>query len=158
VARDLVKDLKDARFFEDLAPGDSYRSGPVAMREDTILEFAQRYDPQPFHIDPAQAEKTMFGGLISSGWQALSETFAKAVEDGFLRGGAIAWHEFEDLRWLRPVRPDDAISLQFDVLDRAPEQASPDRGRVTFDVTAVNQEKEVVMSYRLSVIVRRRGA
>jgi acyl dehydratase len=151
-----AKGVQEAQFFEDFAKGARYRCGPVAVRDDTILAFARLYDPQPFHTDPDHASKTIFGGLISSGWQALSETFAKSVEDGFLRGGGLSSEGMEDLRWLKPVRPGDAIHLQFDVVDAVSDDARTDRGQVTFDVSALNQKDEVVMSYRLHAIIRRR--
>jgi len=152
------KGVQDAQYFEDFAAGREYFSGPVIVHDDAILAFARLYDPQPFHTDPEQAAETIFEGLISSGWQALSETFAKSVKEGFLRAGGVSNEGLEDLRWLKPVRPGDAIHLQFNVVETAPDDVDPDRGRVTFDVLALNQDEEVVMSYRLRVIVRRRIA
>ena len=146
------------RFFEDFRPGQTHRSDPIQVREDTILAFARLYDPQPFHTDPDHARGTIFGGLIASGWQALSETFAKSLEGGFLSGGAVTSEGLEDLRWLRPVRPGDAVHLKFTVLEKIADEASSDRGRVVFDVSALNQENEVVMSYKLRATIRRRIA
>jgi len=152
------KGVQDARFFEDFAVGARYRCGPVAVRDDTILAFAQLYDPQPFHTDPDHAAETIFGGLISSGWQVLSETFAKSVEEGFLHGGGLSSEGLENLRWLKPVRPGDAIHLQFDVVNAVSDDIPTDRGRVIFDVSALNQNEDIVMSYRLRAIIRRRIA
>jgi acyl dehydratase len=149
---------KSGRFFEDFGPGDTLRSNPIEVRDDTILAFAHLYDPQPFHTDPGYARGTMFGGLISSGWQALSETFVKLLEDGFLRGTGLSSEGLEDLRWLRPVRPGDAIHLEIGVLEMSTDGLSADRGRVVFDVAALNQADEVVMSYKLRAIIRRRMA
>lgn len=150
--------VQDARFFEDFAAGARYRCGPIAVRDDTILTFARLYDPQPFHTDPDHAVETIFGGLISSGWQVLSETFSKSVEEGFLRGGGLSSEGLENLRWLKPVRPGDFIQLQFHAVDTVPDDIHTDRGRVTFDVSALNQNEQVVMSYRLRAIIRRRIA
>jgi acyl dehydratase len=149
---------KLGRFFEDFGPGDRLQSDPIEVRDDTILAFAHLYDPQPFHTDPDYARGTMFGGLISSGWQVLSETFVKLVEGGFLRGTGLSSEGLEDLRWLRPVRPGDAIHLEIGVLETSTDGLSADRGRVVFDVAALNQADEVVMSYKLRAIVRRRMA
>jgi acyl dehydratase len=154
----VPKSIDAARFFDDFAVGDSFCSHPIAIREDTILAFARLYDPQPFHTDPEYARGTIFGGLIASGWQALSETFAKAVEDGLLRGGGLTSEGLEDLRWLKPVRPGDAIHLQLDVLETNSVDSQPDRGRVMFYVSALNQRDETVMDYKLRAIVRRRMA
>jgi acyl dehydratase len=154
----VPKSLDAARFFEDFAVGDSFRASPIAVREDTILAFARPYDPQPFHTDPEYAKGTIFGGLIASGWQALSETFAKAVEDGFLRGGGLASEGLDDLRWLKPVRPGDTVHLHLDVLETFVDGREADRGRIVFDVSALNQKNETVMSYTLRAVVRRRMA
>jgi len=149
---------KSGRFFEDFGPGDTVRSDPIEVRDDTILAFAHLYDPQPFHTDPDYARGTMFGGLISSGWQALSETFVKLLEDGFLHGTGLSSEGLEDLRWLRPVRPGDAIHLAVGVLETSTDGLPADRGRVVFDVAALNQVGEVVMSYKFRAIIRRRMA
>ena len=154
----MAKSLDAARFFEDFAAGDSFRARPIAVREETILAFARPYDPQPFHTDPDYAKGTIFGGLIASGWQVLSETFAKAVEDGFLRSGGLAFDELDDLRWLKPVRPGDAVHLQLDVLETIADEQAADRGQIVFDVSAISQNSEIVMSYTLRAVVRRRMA
>lgn len=146
------------RFFEDFTPGETLRSAPIEIRHDTILAFAHLYDPQPFHTDPEYAEGTIFGGLIASGWQMLSETFSRMVEDGFLQPSGLPSEGLEDLRWLRPVRPGDSIHLELSVLEVATEGFPDDRGRVVFDVSALNQGNEVVMSYRYLAMVRRRMA
>jgi acyl dehydratase len=146
------------RSFEDFGLGDTLRSNPIEVRDDTILAFAHLYDPQPFHTDPDFARETIFGGLIASGWQALSETFAKALEDGFLADGALSSEGLEDLRWLLPVRPGDAIRLEFNVLETIADGYPADRGCVVFDVSALNQKNEIVMSYKLRAVVHRRMA
>lgn len=154
----MTKAFDSEGFLEDFAVGDEFRCGPVDVSEETILAFAEHYDPQPFHTDPDYARGTIFGGLIASGWQVLSETFAKSVEDGFMRDSGLSSEGLEDLRWLKPVRPGDAIHLQFSVLETSADGLSADRGRIVFGVSALNQSDEVVMSYRLRAIVRRRMA
>jgi len=150
--------LAPGRFFEDFTPGETLISAPIEIREDTILAFAHLYDPQPFHTDPQFAEGTIFGGLIASGWQVLSETFSRMVEEGFLRPSGQPSDGLEDLRWLRPVRPGDSIHLELNVLEVATQGLPDDRGRVVFDVSALNQSNEIVMSYRYLAMVRRRMA
>jgi acyl dehydratase len=153
----VPKSIAAARFFEDFAVGDRLRSSPIRISEETILGFARLYDPQPFHTNPEYARETIFGGLIASGWQILSETFAKSVEDGLLDGG-VSSEGLEDLRWLKPVRPGDAVHLEFEVLEAVADDQKSDRGRVVLDVSALNQNNDVVMSYRLRAIVQRRIA
>ena len=142
------KDLSSARFFEDFGLGDTFAGDPVAFDAGMIVDFANRYDPQPFHTDPVQARATMFGGLISSGWQVLSETFARSLEGGFLPEGANC-REITDLRWLAPVRPGDRIHLKITVQSVDKGDVLTDGGQVKFAVNAVNQSGETVMSYLL---------
>lgn len=154
----MTRPIASAGFFDDFAVGDRFQSGSIEIHQEAILAFAELYDPQPFHTDPDYAQGTIFGGLIASGWQALSETFTKAVEGGFLKSGGLSSDGLEDLRWLKPVRPGDALHLEFDVLETTTIGLPDDRGRVLFDVSALNQSNEVVMSYKLRAIVRRRMA
>ena len=79
-------------------------AGPFVLSEEDLVAFAAKWDPQWFHTDAAAAAQSRFGGLIASGWQMLSETFAKSVEDGFLSGSGLSSDGLEDLRWLRPAR------------------------------------------------------
>ena len=137
-----------ARPFEEFTVGDCFVAPPVAVGEETILAFAHRYDPQVFHTDPERARQTIFGGLISSGWQVMSETFASAVDEGFLSGGANC-RDVTDVCWLKPVRPGDHIHLRLTVVSVEPAQTDVGHCRATFDASAVNQSGEAVMTYTL---------
>lgn len=144
----LVEVDRPARSFEDFSVGESFVARPVAVSEEAILDFAQRYDPQIFHTDPKQARETIFGGLISSGWQVMSETFARAIVDGFLSGGANC-RDVTDVRWLKPVRPGDQIHLRLTVVSVAQASANAGHGNVTFEASAINQSGDAVMTYLL---------
>jgi acyl dehydratase len=132
-------------------------ASPVGFTEDGIVAFARRYDPQPFHTDPAAAARSQFGGLIASGIQVMAECFAALINDGFLAGTGMGSPGLDEVRWQRPVRPGDTLRMRCTVLERRTSSTRPDRGYVTVLFEAVNQRGEVAMSYRCLEIVRRRN-
>lgn len=146
------------RYFEDISAGESVDLGSITIGEDEILEFGRRYDPQPFHVDPHAALATSFGGLVASGWQT-GGLYMRLLVDGFLHDvasmGAAA---LEEVRWLRPVRPDDTLTARFTVLATRPSQSKPDRGVVHSRGEMWNQHGELVFVVRSVNIVGRRPA
>jgi acyl dehydratase len=111
------------RYFEDIEAGDVHDLGSYEVTEEEVLEFAERYDPQPFHVDAAQAEQSMFGGLIASGWHTASICMRLLV-DGYLSDAASAGARgVDDLRWIAPVRPGDTIRAELEVLETEPANA-----------------------------------
>lgn len=152
----MRKEFGPEQYFEDFTAGDHYRIGPVRFDEENILAFAHQFDPQPFHIDAAAAEKTIYGGLIASGWQVCSATFGALIEAGFLRGGGMGSPGIDELRWQRPVRPGDALDVVVRVLGSRPSRSRGDRGYVDLEIAALNAADETVMSYRVTEIMRRR--
>ena len=142
--------------FEDFAPGDAFTTPPVEVTEAAILEFAARYDPQPFHLDPARARDSIYGGLIASGWHVLSLTFGQVVRLGIFEDGGQGAPGLEEVRWARPVRPGDRLRMTVTVEGKTPSRTRPDRGYVMMRFEATNQDGEVVASYRSREIFRRR--
>ena len=153
----MFKDWGAEQYYEDFAVGDRFRTEPVSFSQEDIIGFAQRYDPQRFHIDPEAAKDTMFGGLIASGWQVVCETFKGAIDAGFLRHGGMSSPGIDRLRWLKPVRPDDKVHLVYEVTEARPSRTRNDRGYVTLDVAAINQRDETVMTYSVVEIVLKRS-
>jgi acyl dehydratase len=146
------------RHFEDYVPGLSETLGPVALTEAAIVEFAQRYDPQPIHIDPEGAAAGPFGGLIASGWHTVCVTMRLLV-DGYLAGSAsLASPGIDELRWLKPVRPGDSLHVRVIVVDANRSRSKPDRGLVRTSIEAINQRDEVVMSMTAMNLIRCRSA
>lgn len=135
-------------YFEDFTPGRVFELGTVAVTEDEIVEFATRYDPQPFHIDPAAAAATTFGGIIASGWHTCSMCMRLMV-DGLL-GGTVSLGSpgMEQIRWLAPVRPGDRLTARTTVEHARPSSSKPDRGTVTLLTEMENQDGAVVMTMR----------
>lgn len=146
------------QFFEDFALGDVFRARPVSVTEAEIVEFARRYDPQPFHTDKAAAAQSQFGGLIASGIQVMAVSFASMIEAGFLRGGGMGSPGLDEVRWHKPTRPGDSIVMQARVTEIRNSETRADRGYVVLVFEVFNQKRERVMSYSCVEIVRRRAS
>jgi acyl dehydratase len=147
----------EERYFEDYATGAVHEFGSIGVTEDEIIEFAQKYDPQPFHVDPEAARQTQFGGLIASGWQTAGLMMRLVVDHYLSRVASLASPGVDELRWIRPVRPGDTLSVRATVLEANPSSSRPDRGLVRTFFEVLNQHGEVVMSARAMNMLRRRA-
>jgi len=135
------------RYWEDFHVGDLSELGPVTVTEEEI-EFASRFDPQPFHVDPQAARESPFGGLIASGWHTAAIYMGMFVR-GVLGGTAsLGSPGVEELRWTAPVRPGDTLRGRATITDVAPSSTNPNRGTVFSSHEVVNQDGVVVMSFR----------
>jgi acyl dehydratase len=143
--------------FEDLAVGQRFRLGEVTVRREDILRFAREFDPQPFHLDDDAAARTPFGGIVASGWHTASLAMRLMV-DGLVRDVAsLGSPGVDELRWLVPVRPDDTLRLEVEVVAAKASASRPDRGLVTLRLELFNQREERVMTMQSPGMVRRRG-
>ena len=107
------------RYFEDYIPGSVFEYGEIPVDETLIIEFARRFDPQEMHLDPEAAARGRFGGLIASGWLT-GAIMMRLLADNFLpKKASLASPGIDELRWLRPVRPGDALSIRVSVLEAA---------------------------------------
>lgn len=146
------------RYFEDIRPGDVIRLGSVEVTRDEIVEFASRYDPQPFHLDEEAGNRSPYGGLIASGWHTAA-MFMRLFVEGVLHDTAsFGSPGVEDLRWLVPVRPGDVLTGRVRVVETRPSQRDPTRGTVVTESEALNQDGEVVMRMRARGFFHRRQA
>jgi acyl dehydratase len=135
-------------YLEDFTPGRVFELGSIEVTEAAIIEFATRYDPQPFHVDPVEAAAGPFGGLIASGWHTCSLCMRLLV-DGLVRDTAgFGSPGMDEIRWLEPVRPDDTLSAWFTVVEARPSASKPDRGIVRSLTEMRNQRGVVVMTMR----------
>ena len=133
-------------YFEDFEPGQVFELGSHDVSEAEIVEFARRWDPQPFHVDPEAARESVFGGLIASGWHT-GAMWMRLYVDSMLDGAAsMGSPGVEELRWLAPVRPGDTLRGRLTVLDTTPSERRPDRGTVRIRGEMVNQDDVVVMT------------
>jgi acyl dehydratase len=134
------------RFFEDFARGWTYESEARTLSAAETVAFAREWDPQRYHTDEAAARASPFGGLIASGWQTGCVAM-RLMCDGYLtHSSCVGSPGFEELRWLKPVRPGDSLRLRAEVLEARLSSTRPDRGIVRWRWELLNQHDEVVLS------------
>jgi acyl dehydratase len=150
--------LTEERYFEDYIPGDVFEYGEIRVDEAEIIEFARRFDPQDMHVDPEAAARGRFGGLIASGWHTAAMMMRLVVENFLPKKASLASPGIDELRWLRPVRPGDVLSVRVTVLEATRSRSRPDRGVVRTFMEMLNQNGEVVMSLKPMNIIASRSA
>jgi acyl dehydratase len=135
-----------SRYLEDFVSGAVFQAGTVQLSEADIVEFARRYDPQPFHVDSEAARASIYGGLIASGWHTVAVTMRQIVDHVFGDSAGICSPGVDEIRWLQPVRPGDTLAVRVTVLDTRVSRSKPDRGVLRFRVDVDNQDGEPTMS------------
>ena len=136
----------DDRYFEDYVDGSVFEFGPMMVDEDEIIAFAQRFDPQPMHVDPKRAALGPFRGLIASGWHTVSLMMRLFVDHYLSAVASLASPGVDEIRWVQPVRPGDQLRLRVSVVESRPSRSKPDRGIVVSRLEAINQSGQVVCS------------
>src|SRR5690348_9284635 len=126
-ARCSLRAMQPLASFDDLSPGQEFDFGRFDMPLEEILEFAGRYDPQPFHVDPARAASSPFGGIIASGLHTQSKLFGHIIRTGWVEQVSLGGTE-QVVRWNAPVRPGDSIAVRARVEELIPSRSKPDRG------------------------------
>jgi len=144
------------RFFEDYTVGGTYVLGTFSVTEDEIIAFARHYDPQMMHIDRDLAAKGPFGELIASGWHTVGLTM-RLVVDQFLPHNGLAAPGIDELRWPRPVRPGDLLTVHATIQQARLSRTKPDRGLLHILLEVLNQDGDVVMSLKPVNLVRTRN-
>jgi acyl dehydratase len=145
------------RYFDDFAVGDRLTTRGVTVTESMIIEFGLTYDPQPFHTDIEAARQSLYGGLIASGFQTLVLGFRTVIETGIFRASSMGSPGFDELRWLRPVRPGDTLHTEVEVVEKKPSSSKPDRGIVRVAYRIKNQKDEEVLTFLSMHLLKRRG-
>jgi acyl dehydratase len=143
-------------YLEDFAVGQTFSSGRSRIDEERIKSFAAEFDPQPFHLDAAAAEDTIFRGLAASGWHTAAVTMRLLVESDFRPAGGVVGAGFDEIRWPRPVRPRDELHVESEVLEVRPSRSHPDRGLIKLRTTTLNQNGEAVQVSVGNLLVPRR--
>lgn len=143
-------------YWEDFPVGSVTEYGGVTLTKDDIIRFAKEFDPQPFHIDEEAAKHSQFGGLVASGWHTCALTMRLMVDSFLSRAASLGSPGVEQIRWLRPVRPGDTISVRIVVLETRASQSKPDRGAVKMRTEVTNQAGELVMTMESTGLVGRR--
>lgn len=144
-------------YYEDLEVGTARRYGRYEVTREEVLEFAGKYDPQPFHLSDEDAAKTHFGRLAASGWHTCSMTMAMMVADMAVEPRAmLGAMGIDELRWLHPVFPGDLLSCEMELLDKRLSQSKPGIGILNIRMTTYNQDDRAVLSMRPITMIRTR--
>ncbi len=142
-------------YFEDYVIGKRLHAGSYTITKEEIVEFASKWDPQPYHIDEAAAEVSMFGGIIAPGCQMVAIAI-KIISNSDIRGKIIAAAGWENIRFKSPVRPNDVLSLTVECREANPSKSKPDRGIVKNLLTLTNQHEETVLEFTDILFVAKR--
>lgn len=148
----------EKRYFEDVDTGEKHELGSWSVTRDDIIEFAERYDPQPFHTDEEAARESMYGGLIASGWQTVALSMRTMV-DGFLQDvTCVGARGVDDLRWHRPVYPGDIQSIRIEVIEKRRSETNPAIGDVRIETTGTNPDGQKTVSWINNFLLQRRAS
>ncbi|WP_454720634.1 MULTISPECIES: MaoC family dehydratase [Cupriavidus] len=145
-------------YFEDFTVGSKRDLGSHLVTEEEILAFARQYDPQPFHIDKAAAQNSIYKGLISSGWMTCSIMMRLLVDSMTSKAASMGSPGVDEIRWLKPVYAGDTLSVALVVLDARASTSKPDRGVIHTQWEATNQRGELVCTVKGMGMYGRRPA
>ena len=138
----------ERRYFEDYIAGSVHEFGSIVVEEEEVIAFARRFDPQVFHTDPELAKRTIYGGLIASGWHTAGLMMRLFADHYLSKVASLGSPGIDELRWNVPVRPGDELSIRITVLETKRSRSKPDRGIVRSFIEVINQNREVVMSMK----------
>lgn len=133
------------KYYEDFPPGTLIDCGSRVVSKEEIIRFAREFDPQPFHIDEAAAEKTHFGGVVASGWHSGSLSMRMVVDAVMQDSSCMGSPGIERLRWLKPLRADTLVNVKFRVLEAELSKSRPDRGRLKVVFELYDGKGELLM-------------
>jgi acyl dehydratase len=146
-------------YFEDLEVGKETFFGTYEVTREEVLDFARKYDPQPFHLSDEAAAKTYFGRLSASGWHTCAMTMgviARRVVSEEQAG--LGSPGIDELRWLKPVYPGDTLHVSGVIVDKTPSRSKPEIGTFRTQTTVTNQDAVAVLRFTSIVLIRRRPA
>jgi len=145
-------------YLEDFHPGQIIELGSRRLERDEIIEFARKYDPQPFHVDDEAARRSIYGGLIASGWHTVVTLMRMLVDEIASRSASMGSPGIDEIRFLKPVRPGDTLAARMTVRDVVPSRSKSDRGHIRSAYEVFNQHGETVMTMiGLGIYARRPG-
>jgi acyl dehydratase len=147
----------DLKYFEDLVVGAKASFGRYEVTREEVIEFASKYDPQPFHLSDEAAAQTYFGRLSASGWHTAAMAMRMAVENmRDQRSASLGSPGIDELRWLKPVYPGDVLRSETELLDKRVSQSRPEMGIIKGRTTVFNQHDEAVMTFVANGLIRTR--
>src|ERR1051326_102518 len=142
-------------YFDDLKAGDRFISEPVSVSEKQLIEFAHKFDPQMFHLSRKRAERTIFKGLIASGWHTAAMTMRLFVQTLNFAEGAIGLG-VDELRWPKGGRAGRGVTVETEIVDLRPSRSRPGYGIIRLRNVTTNQKGEIVQTMLASAMVPRR--
>ena len=149
------------RYFEDIEVGERASFGRYEVLRDEVLDFAAKYDPQPFHLSDEAAAKTHFRRLAASGWHTTAMTMAMNVahlQQDTDESASLGAAGIDELRWLKPVYPGDILRCETEIIDKRESNSRPDMGSARSRMTVFNQDDVPVMTFIAIGLWRRRPA
>jgi acyl dehydratase len=145
-------------YFEDLVIGSKASFGCYEVTREEVIEFARKYDPQPFHLDDEAAAKTHFGRISASGWHTCAMTMAMLVENlKKQRQAGLGSPGHDELRWLKPVYPGDVLRIETELFEKTRSRSRPEMGSLRSIIKVFNQDDVCVMSFRSIGLIAVRG-
>lgn len=144
-------------YYEDIGVGDTREFGEYHVTSEEIVEFAEAYDPQPFHTDEEAATESAFGELVASGWHTASMCMRMLADGPIDDRASMGARGVDELRWKRPVKPGDTLSIRTEVVDKRVSESDPHRGYVDSRLEGINQHGEIVISWIGLGMVERRN-
>ena len=142
-------------YFDDLEVGQETLFGHYDVTREEVLDFARKYDPQPFHLSDEEAAKTHFGRLAASGWHTCAMTMAVIARNLSLQAG-LGSPGVDELRWLKPVYPGDTLHVRGTIIEKTPSRSKPFMGSFRTETVVTNQDDVPVMRYTSIALIRRR--
>ncbi|MGH8679438.1 MAG: MaoC family dehydratase [Burkholderiales bacterium] len=139
-------DNRPKYYWEDFKLGERVQLGSKQVTAEEIIEFASKYDPQPFHVDPVAAKASIFGGLIASGWHTCSMVMRMTCDSYMLQAASLGSPGVDHVKWLMPVRPGDRISAFRTTLETRVSTSRPELGIVKSLWEVFNQDGALVMT------------
>ena len=144
-------------YFEDIEPGTKSAFGRYKVTREEVIEFATKYDPQPFHLSDEEAAKTYFGRLSASGWHTAAMMMRMLVDNmSDIQQAGLGSPGIDELRWLKPVYPGDILRVETEILDKRPSRSRADMGSFRSRATIYNQDDVAVMTAVSIGLIRRR--
>ncbi len=142
-------------YLDNLRVGQRFTSGNYVMEAARIKEFAAEFDPQPFHLEEAAAEASVFKGLAASGWHTAAAAMRLLVTGGLPFASGIVGLGGE-IAWPKPTRPGDTLHVETEIVEITPSRSKPHQGIVTVRGTMFNQNQEAVYVLTAKLLVSRR--
>jgi acyl dehydratase len=147
---------QDLLYLDDMQVGQKFTSGTYEMTAERIKAFAAEFDPQPFHLDEAAAQASVFRGLAASGWHTAAVAMRLLVTGGLpFAAGAVGLGG--EIEWPRPTRPGDILHVEFEIIEIVPSRSKPNQGIVRVRNTTLNQKGEPVQIFTVRILAFKRG-